>query len=402
MSKDMRSTASLACFTGEPLFPETLSVGRPQSGDTDRFFDRLRDMFSRNWLTNHGPMVQELEAAVEVRLDVKHAIAFCNGTVALEMMLRAQEIKGEVIVPSFTFIATVHAIRAAGLMPVFSDIGSTHLLDPDAVERAVTPNTAAILGVHTWGQGCEIERLQFLADQHGLKLLFDAAHAFDCTYRGRPLGGFGVCEAFSLHATKVFHSFEGGLVTTQDDAVAHRLRLMRNFGFSDYDTVVCAGGNGKLSEPAAAMALTNLESLSSFISVNRELHEVYRRSLQGIPGVGLLDYDPRERQNHQYVVLEIDQDGFGMSRDQLLRILQAENILARRYFYPSCHRMEPYRTLDPEAGHRLPVTTSLCERVLVLPTGGQIAPIDAEDIAHLIGFCQREAGAIRARWEHDA
>ncbi len=402
MTKALESEASLACFSAPPLFPGPLFVGRPQSGSVDHFFDRLRDMFQRNQLTNHGPLVQELEAAVADRLEVKHAIAFCNGTVALEMMLKALDLKGEVIVPAFTFIATVHAIRSAGLTPVFADIGTNHLLDPDAVESVITPDTVAILGVHTWGQGCEVERLQAISEQRGLKLFFDAAHAFDCTHRGRPIGGFGAAEAFSLHATKVFHSFEGGLVTTQDDALADRLRLMRNFGFSDYDTVVCGGGNGKLSEPAAAMALTNLEGLADVISLNRRMWETYRASLDGIPGVSLLGFDPGERQNHQYVVVEIDAEDFRLSRDELLRILHAENVLARRYFHPGCHRMEPYRTLDPRAGARLPRTDLLCERVLVLPTGGQVAADGAVAIADLIRFCQRGAAAIRTRWGRDA
>ncbi|MBP1625889.1 MAG: dTDP-4-dehydro-6-deoxyglucose aminotransferase [Holophagaceae bacterium] len=398
MRKVWTTPASLACFGAPPAFPAPLCVGRPQNGNLDDFYERLRVMFEQNWLTNQGPMVQELETVIAERLGVRHVVAFCNGTVALEMMLRALEVVGEVIVPSFTFIATVHAIRTVGLKPVFVDVGANHTLDPEAVERAITPDTVAILGVHLWGQGCDLLRLREIADRHRLKLLFDAAHAFGCSTLGKPLGGSGDCEVFSLHATKVFHSFEGGLATTDDDLLAERLRLMRNFGFSGYDHVVSAGGNGKMSEPAAAMALTNLKSLPAFIEVNRTLYEAYRKALRGIPGLALLEYNTGDVNNYQYVVLEIDADRFGLSRDQLQGVLSAENVLARRYFHPGSHRMEPYSALDPGASDRLPRTESLCERVLVLPTGAQMSEADAGLIASLIHFCQGESVAIRARW----
>ncbi len=252
----------LAVLGGVPAFAEPLHVGRPNVPDRAKLLQRIEGALDRRWFTNDGPLVQEFEAALVRQLQVKHVVAMCNGTTALEIAIRALELKGEVIVPSFTFVATAHALQWQEITPVFADIEpATHLIDPAQVERLITPRTTGIIGVHTWGRPCDVAALAEIADRRGLTLLFDAAHAMGCTHRGVPIGRFGAAEVFSFHATKCVHSFEGGAVATNDDDLAEKLRLMRNFGFAGYDRVVYLGINGKLSEIHAAMGLTSLEDL---------------------------------------------------------------------------------------------------------------------------------------------
>ena len=388
------TAAELAILGGPPAFAEPLHVGRPNIGDRARLIERFNRILDSRWLTNDGPFVRDFEQRVAEMLGVGHCLAMCNGTVALEIAIRALGMAGEVIVPSFTFVATVHALQWQEITPVFGDIDpETHLLDPDCVERLITPRTTGIIGVHVWGNACAVDRLEPIARRHHLRLLYDAAHAFGCSHGGRMLGNFGDAEVFSFHATKFVNTFEGGAVTTNDGALASRMRLMRNFGFSGfYDQVDYLGTNGKLSEVAAAMGLTSLESLDAFVEVNRRNHARYAEELRGTPGLRLRRYDGGGQHNFQYIVVEVDQERFGLSRDELAAVLHAENVLARRYFYPGCHRMEPYRSRFPEAGRQLPVTERVCGRVLILPTGTAVG----EEEIRAIGAIVRAAGAAPA------
>jgi len=345
-------------------------------------------MLDRRWLTNDGPFVQQLESEIRQYLGVRHCITTCNGTVALEIAIRAVGLTGEVIVPSFTFIATAHALQWQEITPVFCDIDPhSHTLDTKLVERMITPRTSGILAVHTWGQPCDTEALENICRRRGLDLLFDASHAFGCSHRDRMVGNFGRAEVFSFHATKVFHTFEGGAVVTNDDELAAKIRLMKNFGFAGYDNVIYIGTNGKMSEVSAAMGLTCFESLEDFIAVNRRHYEQYREALGGLPGVRVFPHDGSEKRNYQYVVLEIDAEQAGIGRDLLLEVLHSENVLARRYFYPGCHRMEPYRSYFPHAGLLLPETEALADRVLILPTGTAIGTSEIACVCDLLRFC---------------
>jgi dTDP-4-amino-4,6-dideoxygalactose transaminase len=351
-------------------------------------------------VTNNGPLVQELEARVAELLRVKHCVAVVNGTVGLELLARALELRGEVIVPGFTFIATAHAFSWLGLRPVFCDVDPrTHSLDPRLLEECWSEATSAVVGVHLWGEPCDVEALTSFAERHGLPLLFDAAHAFHCSRAGRMVGGFGRAEVFSFHATKFFQTFEGGAITTDDDALAKRLRLLRNFGFAGYDSVVDLGTNGKMTELCAAMGLVALEGLPALLETNRARAEQYRRELEGVPGLRVFDTDAREVRNHQYQVLEVDARAAGLSRDQLHRLLQAENVLARRYFHPGCHRMEPYRSRPAAEQRGLPVTERLADAVLVLPTGSSVTAAEVAGVTELIRFALSHASAIRRRLE---
>ena len=377
----MQRTDQFALFGGPPAFAEPLHVGRPNLGNLEGFLRRVSDLFDRRWLTNAGPFVREFEEQLAARLGVKHCIAMCNGTVALEIAIRALGLAGEVIVPSFTFVATAHALAWQEITPVFCDVDPrTHNLDPAKVEALITPRTSAIIGVHLWGRGCEVTALEDIAERRGLKLMFDAAHAFACSHGGRMIGGFGECEVFSFHATKFFNTAEGGAVATNNDALAAKVRLMKNFGFAGFDNVIHVGTNGKMSELSAALGLSGLENIDDVIAANRANCEIYRRDIAGIPGLSLIAYDDRERCNYQYLIVEVDAATAGLTRDEIVKLLHAENVIARRYFFPGCHRMEPYRSLQPHAGLLLPETERLTERVLALPTG---TAMDAGSIARL-------------------
>ncbi len=390
--------SSLALFGGRPAFDAPLHVGRPNLGDRQRLLERIGEVLDRRWLTNDGPLVREFESRVAELCDVRHCIAMCNGTVALEIMVRAAGIDGEVIVPSFTFVATAHSLQWQGITPIFCDVDPrTHNLDPAQVERLVTPRTSAVLAVHLWGRGCDVEGLERVAERHGLELLFDASHAFLCTHGGRPIGGFGRAESFSFHATKLVNCFEGGAITTNDDELAARIRWMRNFGFSGRDDVRYIGSNGKMSEVSAAMGLTGIESAEDFLAANRENFEFYRERLAGVPGVELAQYAAGERNSLHYVVAEVDADAAGLTRDELQTVLEAENVLVRRYFYPGVHRMEPYRSFQPNAGLLLPQTERLVERAIQFPTGSAVSPADVERIANVVEVACRNAPEVRDR-----
>jgi len=368
-----------------PGVSRTLHVGRPNIGNHDKVLTRIKDMLERRWLSNDGPLVRELEQRLCELLNVKHCIAMCNGTVAMEIAIRALGLTGEVIIPSFTFIATAHALQWQQITPVFCDIDpTTHTLDPSKIERLLTRHTTGIVGVHLWGRPCQIDELQSLADRHGLTLLFDAAHAFGCSYNTRMIGGFGAAEVFSFHATKFFNTFEGGAVTTNNDELADKLRLMRNFGFSGYDNVIYIGTNGKMPEVCAAMGLTNLESLGDFVATNRRNLERYRQGLVGVNGVTLLKYDEANHNNYQYVVVLVDETIAGVSRDHLTRVLHDHNVLARKYFFPGCHRMEPYRSCFPDADRKLPITRRIAEQVVLLPTGTSVSEDDIDAVCEVI------------------
>jgi len=390
------TTVPLAILGGEPKFQSPVHVGRPNIPDRERLLARFSEVLDRRWLTNDGPLVREFERRIREFVGVKHCIAMCNGTVALEIAIRALELKGEVIVPSFTFVATAHSLQWQQITPVFVDIAAQgHNLDPAQIERHITPRTTGILATHVWGRSCPIDALQEIADRRGLKLMFDAAHAFGCSYRGQMIGGFGNAEVFSFHATKFVNSAEGGAVVTNDDQLAHRIRLMRNFGFVGYDQVEYVGTNGKMSELSAAMGLTSFEAIDDIIAVNRRHYETYRRSLATLPGIELETYPDHERFNYQYVVAEVSPDVSPLSRDELIAVLHAENVLARRYFSPGCHRHEPYRTQAPATGWQLPQTERVCERVLVLPTGTGITTAEIEQIIDILRTALQHAGEVR-------
>lgn len=387
----------LAVFGGEPVFPEPLHTGRPNLGDLSGFTARLQEMLDRRWLTNNGPLVQEFERRVAELTATRHCVAMCNATIGLQVAARAAGLTGEVIVPSFTYPATAHALAWMGLTPVLCDVDRvTGNIDPAAVEAAITPRTTGVLGVHVWGRPCEVERLEALAARHGLALLFDSAHAFGVVRDGRPLGGSGDGEVFSFHATKFVNSFEGGALVTDDDELAARARSLRNFGFAGAgDDVAMVGTNAKMNEVCAAMGLTSLDAMAGFMATNRSNHLAYRAGLAGLPGVRLHEYETSIASNHQFVVIEVEEEVIGLRRGDIMRILQAENVITRAHFSPGCHRMRPYSdTADPSA---FPNTDALAARVITLPTGNAVGEAEIGRLCALIRFVVEQGARIAAR-----
>lgn len=374
---------------------DTLHVGRPNLGDRATFERLVDEMFDRRWFTNSGALVKELEARLCEYLGVRHCIPVCNGTVGLQIACHALGLAGEVIVPAFTFVATVHALQWERLRPVFIDVDpKTHNLDPACLEALITEKTSAIVGVHVWGRPCDTEAIRTIAHRHGLPVIYDAAHALGCSHEGRMIGNFGRCEVFSFHATKFFNTFEGGAIATNDDALAEKIRLMKNFGFSGMDNVIHLGTNGKMPEICAAMGLACFGRLDEIVAANRANHEAYRTGLDGLPGIRLMGFDDCEQSNWQYVVVEVEDRVAGISRDSLMQALHAKGVRARRYFYPGCHRMEPYITLYPEQTETLPATDELCRRVLVLPTG---TAVSVDDSAYVCDLIRKAIGARSER-----
>ncbi len=396
LSVESRLSSEAAVLGGMPAFTDALCVGRPNMPNRHAFMSRMEKMLDSGRLTNLGPMVQEFEQRVAEVAGTRHCVATCNATVGLELAISALGMKGDVIVPSFTFIATVHALWRQGISPIFCDVDPvTHCLDLASVEAAITSRTTGILGVHLWGNMSATNELHEIAERHGLKLLFDAAHAFACGTKHRAVGSYGDAEVFSFHATKFVHSFEGGAIVTDNGELANRLRLMTNFGFTDEDVVEHLGTNGKMSEASAAMGLTSLESMDEIIAINKRNYAAYGVALEAIPGIRLQHRNAEEPHNYHYVVTEVDEYLVGMSRDELVAALRLENIIARRYFYPGCHRMQPYAGLFPLAGRTLPNTEALARRVMILPTGQAMTEDDIGLLVARIAAILRQPEAVR-------
>jgi dTDP-4-amino-4,6-dideoxygalactose transaminase len=365
-----------AILGGESAFKEPLHVGRPNLPDRkvfDKYVDRI---FDSRWLTNNGPLVREFQKKLEEYLQVKHCIPICNGTIALELAERALGFQNEVILPSFTFVATAHSLQWQQITPVFADIGKNDVtIDPDSVIKVLTPNTSGIIGVHVYGHPCDYNRIGAIAEQRNIKVLYDAAHSFGCEVNDIPVANLGDANIFSFHATKFFHSFEGGAVTTNDSALAEQIRLMTNFGFAGNkkDEVDYLGINGKMTEFAAAMGLAMLDSVESSRAKNEENYNLYKEALSEVPGIELISL-PKSltKHNWQYVIAKVNEEEFGLDRDSLITSLEAENILARRYFYPGCHRMQPYKEYFPNTSLLLPNTEAIAEQVISFPSGQSI------------------------------
>lgn len=369
--------------------PRILHVGRPNIGDAEAFLASARDILVSSWLTNNGVYVQRLEEELQQYLGVKHVVAVCNGTLGLQILLSAAiERVGEIIVPDFTFIATAQAVSAAGHRVVVADVDEgNHCLSPAAVERLIGPDTVGILGVHLWGNQCFVEEFREIADRHNIKLLFDAAHAFGSRFKGRAIGGFGDAEVFSFHATKVFNTFEGGAIVTNDDELAARCRKMRNFGFVGTDNVECLGTNAKMTEISAAMGLVNLRQVDQFIADNRRNYVLFKKYENRIPGLKVLEPGAGMESNHHYVVARVDEVAFGASRDQIVDALWSHGVRARRYFYPGVSKTPPYQWLQNAP---VPVSQDLCQTLIIFPTGPSVTEEDVERIASVLCSLARD------------
>lgn len=386
----------LAICGGQPRFAAPRHVGTPTIPDRERLHARLDEMLDARRLTNDGPFLKEFEARLSRLNGDVEVVAVCNATVGMQLLLKALDLRGEAILPSFTFIATAHACLWEGLEPVFVDVDPvTHTIDPACVARQVGDETALIVGVHLWGRTCRVRELEAIARDREVPLVFDAAHAIGCTYEGVPMGRLGTASIASFHGTKFVQSLEGGAIFTADRDLADRLRLLRNFGFQGFDNVVALGTNAKMNEMCAAVGLGSLEALDTLIATNRDNRAAYRRALEGLPGLALYEYDEREANNFQYLIVEVDPQACPFTRDELVAILQAENVIARRYFTPGCHRSMPYRARPRRGTDRLAATERLCETLVALPTGAGVSHADIEEIGGILHTAFDTATAVR-------
>jgi dTDP-4-amino-4,6-dideoxy-D-glucose transaminase len=393
----MKATAGeLAIFGGAPAFAEPLHVGRPNVGDRTAILGMIDEALQQRWLSNSGSKLLAFESRLSEHFGGHHCVATCNATLALQITMRALGVSGEVVLPAFTFVASAHAVAWERLTPAFADVEpETLCMGPTQAEERIGPDTAALLGVHLWGRHGDLDGLERLARERELPLVFDAAHALGCSVEGRPLAGFGDAAVVSFHATKVANSFEGGVVVTADPELADRVRAMRNFGFDEEsEEVEGLGTNAKLSEAGAAMGLASLDALDDFLTANRANLAAYAEALADIPGVDLMPLAAPEETNCHHVTVLVDPDGAGLERDELKAVLEAENVLARRYFHPGCHRVPPHDELPTPP---LPVTERALERCLSLPTGTAVIPADAAAIGRLIRLAVADAPAVRER-----
>jgi len=341
---------------------------RPMRIDTKDFYCRAERIFEACWFSNGGENVVELERSIAELHHVKHCIAVCNGTVGLQLALKGLALAGEVITTPFSFIATAHAIKWIGLTPVFCDIDpKTLTISPERIAEKITDRTSAILGVHVFGQTCDVDAIDKIAKNNGLKVVYDAAHGFKTSYRGVSIGNFGEAEVLSFHATKLFHTFEGGAILTNNDELANKIRSLKNFGFTGMDQVDHLGTNGKMNEMSAAFGISLLPYVDRAVSSYKEINSNYRRLLGDIEGLSFFDVTDDVSSNGQYIPIFIDEEKFGMSRDQLWTSMWEKGIQTRRYFYPALNMCEPYCSDIDELADSCPVTKKISESVLCLP-----------------------------------
>ncbi|HET6747981.1 MAG TPA: DegT/DnrJ/EryC1/StrS family aminotransferase [Actinomycetes bacterium] len=362
---------------GRPLFPDGLPLARPAVADPELVAKATHAILTSGVLTN-GPTVRDLEERAAEYLGVRHCIAVASCTAGLMLVLRGSRLSGDVVLPSFTFSATAHAVAWNGLRPVFADIRpDSLLLDPAAAARATGMRTSAILATHTYGTPCDVEELGEVASRNGIRLFFDAAHAFGSRRGAAMVGGFGDAEVFSLSPTKVLIAGEGGIIATNDDILAERCRIGRDYGNpGDYDTRF-VGLNARMSEMHAATALASFDDLEERIERRNQLAARYREVLAGLPGIRFPLVADGDRSTYKDFTVLVDADGFGMDADAAAKALAAEGIQTRRYYAPPVHRQRAYRALAPTNGS-LPVTDAAAARALTLPlwTGMRDQEID--------------------------
>lgn len=352
------------------------------------FIPYLEQIWENKILTNNGPFHQDLEHALCDYLGVEHISLFSNGTLALVTALQALRITGEVITTPYSFVATAHSLLWNNIKPVFVDIEEGgYNIDPDRVEEAITQKTSAILPVHVYGTPCNVERIQHIADTHGLKVIYDAAHAFGIRYKGHSLLSHGDISVLSFHATKVFNTFEGGCIISKDAATKQRVDFLKNFGFVNETTVTAPGINGKMSEISAAFGLLQLRHINGVLDRRREIETQYRAGLDGIKGIRILDTPAETIGNASYFPILVGQD-YPISRDDLYEALKAQDIYARRYFYPLISDFPMYRAEPSAAKENLPNSHSIADKVLCLPMYPALSSTDLGRIIDAIRKCE--------------
>jgi dTDP-4-amino-4,6-dideoxygalactose transaminase len=385
------SASTSWCDVIEP-FDELIYVTRPLLPPLEALNGRLAEIWAARWLTNAGDQHERLGAAIRDYLDVPAVSLFNNGTIALLAAVRALGMRGEVITTPFTFPATPHAISWSGATPVFCDIDPvTMTLDPARVEALITPKTTGILAVHVYGIPCDVAALQAIADRHGLKLVYDAAHAFGTRINGVGIGNFGDASMFSFHATKLFHSAEGGALTCGNAKIREAFDHLKNFGILGQEDVDVVGINGKMNEIQAALGLAVLDCVPDELRLRQAVIARYRERLGALPGLTLMHEPPGVESSCQYFVVRIDRKAFGCSRDAVFDRLKTYNVLARKYFFPLCSDYACYSALPSSRPGLLPVATEVVREVLCLPLYGTLPLADVDRICDMIQHIQEHA-----------
>lgn len=363
---------------------KNIPVTQPFLPELSEFIPYLEKIWDNKWLTNNGPFHQQLEKELCEYLGVDYISLFNNATIALITALQALRISGEVITTPYSFIATSHSILWNGLKPVFVDIDpDTFNIDPKKIEAAITPNTTAIMPVHCYSSPCDVEAIQEIADNYGLRVIYDAAHAFGVNYKGQSILRFGDMSILSFHATKVFNTFEGGAIICQDAKTKQRIDRLKNFGIADELTVTAPGINGKMSEINAAFGLVQLKHINSAIEQRRRIDLAYRRELTQIKGITVPAASEHSNSNYSYFPVLIEPE-FRMTRDELYFELKKNNVLSRRYFYPLISNMPMYRGIESAAIENLPLSNAVSDKVLCLPIFNEIDKNDFSRIINII------------------
>lgn len=362
-----------------------ITVTSPLLPSLDELSVYLKDIWDRKWLTNNGYYHQQLEKALCEYLGVPYISLFTNGTLPLITALQALRITGEVITTPFSFVATTHSLWWNGIKPVFVDIDPvTCNLDPDRIEAAITPHTTAIMPVHVYGQPCDTERIQEIADKYGLKVIYDAAHAFGVKKNGESILKAGDMSTLSFHATKVYNTVEGGALVMHDEQTKKRIDYLKNFGFAGETTVVAPGINSKMDEIRSAYGLVNLKQVDKAIAARRHIADKYREALRGVSGVTVMEDMPGVQHNYAYFPVFIEEEKYGISRDELYGKMKEHNVYGRRYFYPLISTFSTYRGLESATKENLPVATRIAEQVICLPMYYGLTDEDVERITQLI------------------
>ena len=364
-----------------------ITVTSPLLPDLKEFEKMLEDIWDRKWLTNNGYYHKELEKALAEYLGVPYISLFTNGTLPLITALQALRITGEVITTPYSFVATTHSLWWNGIKPVFVDVDEkTGNIDPDKIEAAITPRTTAIMPVHVYGTPCDTKRIQEIADKYGLKVIYDAAHAFGVRQNGKSILEAGDMSTLSFHATKVYNTVEGGALICHDEATKKRIDYLKNFGFAGETEVIAPGINSKMDEIRSAYGLLNLKQVDKAIENRKKVAKKYKKSLKDVEGIRCLEDIEGVKHNYSYFPIFIDEEKYGMSRDALYAKLKENNILGRRYFYPLISEFTTYKGLESSRKENLPVAHKLADSVICLP---MYADLTDEDVERIIGVVKK-------------
>jgi len=367
------------------VFSEPIYVTRPLLPDIKKINTKMTEIWESKWLTNNGKQHKELESHLKNYLNVEQISLFNNGTLALLLGLKSLNLQGEIITTPFTFPATVQALDWNGLTPVFCDIDPITLnIDANKIEALITEHTSAILGVHVFGNPCDVEKIQSIADKYNLKVIYDGAHAFGAKIDGKPISSFGDMTMFSFHATKLFNSVEGGALTFRDEELINRLDLLKNFGLAGPETVVLSGLNAKMNEVQAGIGLEVLKIIEEERAKRNIIKKTYEKYLADIPGIRVLTNLENDRSSYQYFVIEIDECKYGMSRDLVHKKLEKYNVFTRKYFYPLCSDFQWYNHLESAQPENLPQAQKSVRQVLSMPYYGELDVISVEKICAIL------------------